>query len=65
MDVFLIAQQAVNRFPDVGIEMHGIDELRLGKSLRQSFNGFADILETFAEVLAPMPCDQHKLLAAL
>lgn len=33
--------------------------------LRQRFNGLADVLEAFAEVFAPVPGNQHKLLAAL
>jgi len=35
------------------------------KFLRQCFNGIADVLEAFAEVLAPMPGNKDKLLAAL
>src|SRR5437016_13709512 len=53
-------QNAQHGFPNVGVQMHWINKIHIGKSNGQFCDRTANRLESFAEVLASMPGNQNQ-----
>ena len=58
-----ITKDLSNRFADVGVEVHGIDEIHIGVFLREVFHCSDHVDEAFTEVLTAVTGDENKLLA--
>src|SRR5262249_33718893 len=50
----------MNRLPHLRIEMHRIDEEMVRKPPGEDFDRVANLIESVAEILAPMAGDQDK-----